>query len=136
MPYLYYCSPAWCNAGNSTLKPAEKLFSNINKFLSKNDASLNNLLNFNSTISIFKAVHNLSPIYLSQKLNFIKNTHSHRTRSSSNNKLVTQRSGNKYFNRTFPYTAPILWNNLPNNIRNIDSILQFKGATSKYFGIK
>ena len=134
MPYLHYCSPAWSNASKSVLKPAEKLYDNINKFLGKSEQSLTNLLNFKSAISIFKAAHKLSPIYLSDKIKFVKN--SHRTRSSINNMLVTQRSGTKFFNKTFSYSSPILWNNLPNEIRNLESILQFKVATSKFFKLK
>ena len=133
MPYLNYCSTAWRNANPSIIKPANKLYSNINKFLNKPNQDVMSLLDFNTSITIFKAAHKICPIYLCKKVEFVKNQHCHTTRSSSSNKLVIKRGGSKFFNRTFSYSSPILWNSLPDNLRKSESILQFKVAAGKFF---
>ena len=133
MPYLNYCSTAWRNANPSIIKPANKLYSNINKFLNKPNQDVMSLLDFNTSITIFKAAHKICPIYLCRKVEFVKNQHCHTTRSSSSNKLVIKRGGSKFFNRTFSYSSPILWNSLPDNLRKSESILQFKVAAGKFF---
>lgn len=136
MPYLYYCSPTWCNANNSSLKKVNKLFSNINTFVGRDASDLNSLFNFNSSISIFKAVHEIAPAYLSNKLTLIKSNHCHSTRSSTSNMLVSHRSGARCFNRTFLYSSPKLWNSLPDDIRKLNSLLQFKVAVGKHYNFK
>ena len=67
---------------------------------------------------------NSSPKYLSDIL--VKYEPSRVLRSQNNNLLTEKRTNNKYGRRAFSNCAPVLWNNLPVEIRSIESLNVFK----------
>ncbi|KAK7124121.1 hypothetical protein R3I93_022282 [Phoxinus phoxinus] len=82
-------------------------------------------INYKILILTFKVIHNLAPSYLFDLLHIP--THTRTLRSSSfihftvpRVRLVTMGS------RAFSFSAPQLWNSLPPDLRNIDSLSLFK----------
>ena len=74
-------------------------------------------IEFTILVLIFKAYHGIAPLYISDMITKYEPTRS--LRSSSKRLLVVSRYNLKtYGRRAFSVNGPMLWNSLPNNIRN------------------
>ncbi len=82
---------------------------------------------------VFKAIHNISPLYMSNLFTLQNTTHSHNTKSV---KLVVQHHYDSvtYGTDSFKSKASHLWNNLPNSIKATDDLDVFKLLISKWDG--
>ena len=74
----------------------------------------------------YKALNNLSPQYIADLLKPVSETHNRTLRSSVNGALAVPRSHSSLFDRSYSYTAPKLWNCIPNKVRNAPSLKSFK----------
>ena len=73
----------------------------------------------------YKALHGSSPIYIRNMIEVHR--HVRNLRSTDTLSLVLPKSRSvTYGNRSFVYTAPKLWNSLPVNVRNADTLGSFK----------
>ena len=81
----------------------------------------------NKAVFAYKALNNLTPAYISNLLRPISKTHSRSLRSTDNGLLSIQRSRSALFVRSFSYSAAKLWSTLPQNIRTVSSLNEFKG---------
>ena len=81
-------------------------------------------INFKILLHTFKAIHNLAPPYLSDLLHIV--TPSRSLRSSSILLSVPSARLSTMGSRAFCCSAPLLWNALPPDIRNIDTLPLFK----------
>lgn len=82
-------------------------------------------IDYKILLHTFKAIHNLAPPYLSDLLHINIPTRSLRSASSINLTVPPARLSTMG-SRAFSRSAPRLWNSLPSDIRNIDSIITFK----------
>lgn len=82
-------------------------------------------IDFKILLYAFKAIHNLAPPYLSDLLHIATSTRSLRS-SSSIHLTVPSARLSTMGSRAFSRSAPQLWNSLPPDIRNIDSLPLFK----------
>ena len=48
--------------------------------------------------------------------------HNYRTRGSNRHNLYVPQSNLEYFKRSFMYVGPNVWNDIPDSIRNVNSI--------------
>ena len=88
-------------------------------------------IDFKILLLTFKALHNLAPPYLTDLVNIY--TPSRSLRSSHSISLVSPRIRLTTMGaRTFSFVAPRLWNSLPPNIRNCDSLQIFKSRLKTY----
>lgn len=88
-------------------------------------------IDFKILLLTFKALHSLAPPYLTDLLHIY--TPSRTLRSSLSLSLVLPRIRLKTMGaRTFSHAAPRLWNSLPLDIRNIDSLHTFKSRLKTY----
>ena len=79
---------------------------------------------YRTLILVFKCKYNLVPPYLHDLLNY---THSHHLRSTDENKLPTVKFNTALVMKSsFKSMGPHLWNDLPTEIRCIDTIETFK----------
>ena len=82
----------------------------------------------------FKALHDMAPSYISNLVHVRQNTkHSHR---SNNAILLTpplKKSVATTGDKSFTVAAPILWNSLPSEIRNVHKLDKFKQRLKAYF---
>ena len=62
-----------------------------------------------------------------------KNCHSHNTRRAAKNYLQIPSFNTKFGMRTFVYQASKVWNNLPNELLDIQSLLKFKTSVNDFF---
>ena len=80
---------------------------------------------------IFKCLHKMSPFYLSNLL--VPYEPQKRLRSASKGLLHVPRSRLKTFgDHAFSHFAPQMWNSLPENLKAIDSLEQFKSNLKTY----
>ena len=89
MPYLNYCSSAWASATQGRLGKLEKRLKNVHSFLGKGSSfCLKDLLNKNDAILVFKSMNHIAPDYMCSKFMLAKNSHSHRTRGATKNRIT------------------------------------------------
>ena len=86
---------------------------------------------FKILVLIFKSIHRLGPIYLSEMTKlYVPNRN---LRSADQFKLCPVRSRTKnYGDRAFSVAAPTLWNNLPINIRQSPNLSAFKSNVKTF----
>ena len=87
---------------------------------------------FKVLLITFKIIHGLCPAYLSASL--LQLYQPQRNLRSSSKLLFTVPTVNTvtYGERAFSFFAPILWNNLPDPIKNTTSLSSFKSALKTF----
>ena len=73
---------------------------------------------------VFKCLRGLAPSYLSELIS-VKQTESN-CELRSQGKLLQVKTTNKFGDRAFSVYGPVLWNNLPNHLKNITELKEFK----------
>ena len=72
---------------------------------------------------VSKSLHGLAPEYLSSRFAIRETAYNLR---DSENKLCTPLPRTDYYNNSFSYSDAILWNKLPCNVREAESLTKFK----------
>ena len=80
---------------------------------------------------VFHSLHGSAPQYNCQLIT--RYNPSRCLRSSTSSLLVVPHTHNNWGDRAFSHAGPLLWNNLPLNIRNMSSIHKFKEALKTHF---
>ena len=83
-------------------------------------------------IFVYKELNNLHPeqdIHPFQKLD---EQHTYNTRSVTNNNLFIPRGNTQLFNRTMSYSGSRLWNEIPYEIRRVQTLEDFKDRLKTY----
>lgn len=83
-------------------------------------------INYKINLLTFKCLNNIAPLYLQNLLHFYKPKRD--LRSSDKGYLDGEKTRTVAGDRAFCNAAPKLWNELPEDIRNIESIECFKTA--------
>ena len=86
---------------------------------------------FKVLLITFKIIHGLCPAYLSSLLQLYQPQRSLRSSSKLLFTVPTVNSAT-YGERAFSFSAPILWNNLPDPIKNTTSLSSFKSALKTF----
>ena len=133
LPHFDYCSPVWdCLSGQSSDK-LQKLQNRAARVITKLpfDTSSNLLLDSlkweklslrrkkQKALIMYKTIHDLAPEYL-QRL-FSQRDAEYNLRNLEG-KLTLPKPNTNYLKRSFCYSGACLWNNLPQYLRNADSI--------------
>ena len=79
----------------------------------------------------FKALHTGRPPYLTDQLQYYQLTRS--LRSSGSHQLVKPWHNLSFGSRTFRISAPHIWNSLPTNIREAQSVLTFRRRLKTHY---
>jgi hypothetical protein len=87
-------------------------------------------IEFKTLLLVYKCLNTQGPVYLKDLLTPYKPTRS--LRSASLNTLEVPRSHSTYGDRAFSIRAPLLWNAVPEHIRNCDSVILFKCQLKTY----
>ena len=142
-PHFDYCITLWGQCSQTNLRKVQRFQNRCARFISGNfswDISGKDLLkslgiqtiaerrDHFMNLSTFKCLHGTAPLPLADKLTYVDEYHSHDTRRSANKMLVESLPLNEMARKSFNYQAPHLWNKLPGDIRNTDSLQLFKKA--------
>ncbi len=82
-------------------------------------------IDFKILLITFKALNGLAPQYLSELLSHYSPSHPPRSQNSGH-LIIPRISKSTAGSRSFFYLAPKLWNNLPNTVREADTLCRFK----------
>ena len=132
-PYLNYCSSSWSQVNCNIKSSLQRLLNKSTKFMNQPERSIDEIWKTNLSVTTFKVLHKLAPSYLCDKIKFAKDVHDHFTRFSSQNSLHTRQRGSKFSQKAFSHRAPINWNNLPENLRKLESLIQFKNSIKSHY---
>ena len=77
-------------------------------------------------VLMFKCIHGLAPHYLSNDVTMVVDIHGYDTRSSENMDLYVPRYIKELCKRSFLYTGSMLWNDLPDVLKESSSLDVFK----------
>ena len=132
-PYLVYCNLVWGNTFETHLMPLIILQKKVIRIINHADfnSHTNNLFHSNrilklKDINIFlQAVH----MYKSDTSIF-QNSHSYNTRNRDNLNFVFQRTATTQMSLSF--SGPKIWNELPDTIKNLPTLHQFKTKLKDY----
>ena len=90
----------------------------------------NDRVKFFKLVHIFKIRHNLAPRYLMSNVTSVSHTHSYSTRGSDLNFHLSRSLASAP--TTFAFTASKFWNELPSQIKEIESLALFKRKLKDY----
>ena len=93
--------------------------------------SLQQRRNVHKCVMIYKCRNNLAPDYLRDLFFTNDDTHSYNTRNAADFRLPKTRT--EFYRRSFLVSSQLLWNNLPNNLKQHHTLNSFKNATFKHF---
>ncbi len=82
-------------------------------------------IDFKILLITYKALNGLAPQYLSELLSHYSPSRPLRSQNSGH-LIIPRISKSTAGGRSFSYLAPKLWNNLPNSVREADTLCQFK----------
>ena len=145
-PYIDYCSSSWYEGLSVSLKNRlDELQRKMVRFVFSYDPrhhigprdllSLSWLLipdrvRYFKLIHLFKIKHGLAPRYLSRNIVSVSDTHSHNTRGCSSNFHVSKSLAATP--SAFAFSCVRQWNDLPNHIKSIDSLVTFKQKLKEF----
>ena len=84
------------------------------------------------SLLIFKALNNLAPNY-ALKLIWLETVILITLEEQQKNHLQLSSANNKFGLKTFACRAPKLWNDLPSQLLEIESLLKFKTSVNDFF---
>ena len=73
---------------------------------------------------VYKSLSDKTPVYIRDKLKLVKDVHEINTRSRAHN-LILPKFKKSFGQRTFSYSAASIWNELPNAIKELNSVNSF-----------
>jgi len=83
-------------------------------------------VDFKIAVLVFQCLTGQAPGYLAEDCQLIADVSPRRLRSADTATCVTRRTSNIFGDRCFAAAGPRLWNSLPINLRQCDSLEQFK----------
>ena len=83
-------------------------------------------------VLMYKCIDGTAPNYLADRLVYASQVHDHGTRQVSANALHVPHAHTQYFQRSLTVAGPSLWNNLPDNVRQAQSVPAFKYRYKNY----
>ncbi len=89
-------------------------------------------IDFKILLITYKVLNGLAPQYLSELLSHYSPPHPLHSQNSGH-LIIPRVSKSTAGGRSFSYLAPKLWNNLPNTVREADTLCQFKSRLKTHF---
>ena len=90
--------------------------------------------NYFISVLMFKAIHGLAPHYLCNDVTMIVDVHGYNTRSSVNMNLYVPKYTKEICKRSFAHKGSMLWNDLPDKVKESSSLDAFKSNYRFYIG--
>ena len=81
---------------------------------------------FKKGVTVFKALQEGSPMYLHQIFTHVKDTHHVNSRSAAHGDLYVSKPRKNFLKCTISYTGAMIWNSLPNSVKNCKNLPEFK----------
>ena len=147
LPHFTYCDIIWASSDETNISRLQKLQNTCARvILNENRRShvqpmLNSLswmpiidlIKYHTLVAVYKCTHGLVPSYLHNTFMQISRIHSYSTRQANLAHLYTRKPKLTKFKRSFTYRGVTLWNELPEHIRNTESLNYFKTKLTTFF---
>ena len=136
LPFIDYGSSTWCTTARSNLERLSRLQKRAARIIlnAPYDTTSSDMFkalglptrekrhSYNKAVLTYKALNNLTPLYISELLIPMSETHNRTLRSTLNGSLAVPRSKIAIFDGSFSCTAPRLWNQLPEATKKASSL--------------
>ena len=146
-PYILYGIEIYANTSKTHIDKLEKLNNTllrilqnetrrcyvVNLYVNYDTLSVTDLHKLRILLFVHKYVHHMDklPEIYKNYFSFNSEIHSYSTRSASN--IHLPRAETSYGQRSVSYEGVNLWNNLPDDLKNITSLSKFKAYLKLYF---
>ena len=81
---------------------------------------------------MFKGMRGIAPKYICDRVKPANKRHSRETRFAKQNNVVVHLAKNTFASRTFINSSTSIWNNLPVNLKQAQSLLLFKNSLKRH----
>ena len=78
-----------------------------------------------TSVLMFKCLNGVAPNYLADNLTYMRDVHSVTTRQVENDDLYIPWARTNYMQNSFQVYGPSVWNRLPQDVRELHSVIQF-----------
>ena len=95
--------------------------------------SVKHRIDYNKSVMTYKALHNLTPSYISDLLTPKAQINNRTLRSSEDGSLAQPKARTAFFTGAFTFSAPKLWNSLPTAVKLAPFLNAFKRAAKEVF---
>jgi hypothetical protein len=146
LPHIDYCCTVWGNCNVELINriicfqkraarlildktyetPSQQLFTELNWM------TFDQRIKFKKAILMFKTMHNAAPSYLNNRFTLVYNIHSKCLRSNTSLSLYVQKPKHEIYRKSFSYSGAVIWNSLPDFVKNSTTIHHFKENYLKY----
>ena len=147
LPYIDYGSVTWGSASVTNIEHISKLQKraariilranydtpSVDMFSQLGCLSILDRLKYNKAVLTYRAINNLSPEYITQLLKPVSEVHTLNLRSSENGSLYVPKARTALFDGSFSFSAPRLWNALPQTVKTSGSLSTFKQSLKATF---
>ena len=100
--------------------PSSEMFAELNWM------TFPEMVNFQKAVMMFKIIHSLTPSYLHNLFQFTNVIHNRSLRSTFEDLLYIPKPKLEIYRNMLTYSGSKIWNAIPENIRNSDSLPHFK----------
>ena len=148
-----YCNSLYASLPNIQIKKLQKLINSSARFIFniKGKARFQHItpklqqlhflpmeyrIKFKICLMVYKTINNINaPLYLQQLINTRKPIINRSLRIDHDKLILTCKTPEKqnYKNRSFSFTAPSLWNQLPINVRESPTVSLFKNSLKTFY---
>ena len=95
--------------------------------------TIENRIDYHKCLLVYKCQKGEAPSYLINKISYVSKNNPYQLRNVVNGNLYVPKPRTETFKKSFSYSGPSLWNNLPITIRNVPSTNAFKEKLKMYF---
>lgn len=141
-PHFNYCCVVWDNCNKTLATKLQKLQNRAARVLtySSYDANADQLIeklgwkklesqrNFQKAVMVYKSLNGLAPDYMRSMFTYRDTSYSLR---DTEGKLAIPKPRTNYLKNSFGYSGAMLWNNLPVEIRQANTLTSFKRGCSE-----
>ena len=83
-------------------------------------------------ILMYKTINGIGIDYLLPEITYVNEYHNYNTRAASNNLIVQNKPHCELYRTSLYYKGIQLWNSLPDSIKNVNNLSQFKCKFKNY----
>ena len=147
-PHFDYCNSVLGCCGKTLARKFQKLQNRAPRILtySNYDANADNLIkklgwikldsqrSIHKAVMVYKSLNGLTPDYLSSK--FVdRSSVSNYSLRGTEGKLAIPQPHTNYMKNSFSYSGAVLWNSLPIELRQADSLSAFRTGCERLFSL-
>ena len=139
-PHIDHCITVWGYAPNCHIKKLQRLHNKIVRILKGDfnwesspsliltELNIPNIIqrrDYFNGIQVFRCLNDLYPPYMSDMLQYTNEYNNYMTRSTQNDSLYVPKARINVFKQSFQFTAPSIYNALPNVIKESTTHVMF-----------